>query len=519
VWRPLNNAAVMRHSVFAAHNIRGFGLLQRDREPTHYADIFNPYDEEPSLWIKPKGDWGDGEVHLLELPTNYEGLDNIAAFWNPKTKPAPLEPMHFGYDLLWTRERDFQLSENRVLATRVGAAGPDPAKRQVHIDFGGPGLETIAEKDPPTAVVSCSENAGIYETQVLPNPVDKTWRVILKFEPKSGEQGSGGFALHFAACRRAGERNLGLLMEPSLMNPTLAPTIAGRDWDAASRAVESYLEALLMSDGALRVKVVELVLAAAKARAAEDRESSATALAMQELDRLMTDWFAEVLGEPLPAGDALLSARGRLALLLADMPGQWQAQFLQPRPWPAEFARAMRTSFLHAGPDFQVSHMQPRPIDLGPIATLTQIGNLPYFRMLLAWLGFALLLVIRLPPHALTMETVLPTRSKVETAEPRLRAMPIAPRGDVWRVFTFFSVAVLLTGVGGMLFADLLWRTGWSPARSVLLLLFSVLFFLSSVGCVHGVLRIHSPPAGETTGESRPSRPIVNATWMEPARR
>ncbi len=35
VWRPLNNATTMRHSVFAAPNIRGFGLLQRDREQTH----------------------------------------------------------------------------------------------------------------------------------------------------------------------------------------------------------------------------------------------------------------------------------------------------------------------------------------------------------------------------------------------------------------------------------------------------------------------------------------------------
>src|SRR5207302_4513150 len=36
VWRPLNNSTVMRHSVFAADNIRGFGLLQRDREQSHY---------------------------------------------------------------------------------------------------------------------------------------------------------------------------------------------------------------------------------------------------------------------------------------------------------------------------------------------------------------------------------------------------------------------------------------------------------------------------------------------------
>jgi len=62
---------------------------------------------------------------------------------------------------------------------------------------------------------------------------------------------------------------------------------------------------------------------------------------------------------------------------------------------------------------------------------------------------------------------------------PRLR------RG--WRLFLFFSSAVLLTGLVSMLFADLLWRTGWSASRTVLLGLFVVLFLLTSIGCMHGV--------------------------------
>ena len=38
-----------------------------------------------------------------------------------------------------------------------------------------------------------------------------------------------------------------------------------------------------------------------------------------------------------------------------------------------------------------------------------------------------------------------------------------------------------------MLFADLLWRTGWSMSRTVLMVLFVTLFFLAAVGCMHGV--------------------------------
>ena len=67
----------------------------------------------------------------------------------------------------------------------------------------------------------------------------------------------------------------------------------------------------------------------------------------------------------------------------------------------------------------------------------------------------------------------------LETAIPRIR------RG--WRLFCFFSAAVLLTGSVSMLFADLLLRTGWSTSRTVLLVLFIILFLLAAIGSMHGV--------------------------------
>jgi membrane glycosyltransferase len=56
-----------------------------------------------------------------------------------------------------------------------------------------------------------------------------------------------------------------------------------------------------------------------------------------------------------------------------------------------------------------------------------------------------------------------------------------------WRVFIFYSCALLLTGLVSLLFADLLWRTGWSASRTVLLVLFVVLFLFAAIGCVHGL--------------------------------
>jgi hypothetical protein len=89
----------------------------------------------------------------------------------------------------------------------------------------------------------------------------------------------------------------------------------------------------------------------------------------------------------------MLTTRGRLALLIADMPGKWQEQFLRPGPWPEEFVKAMREAYLRAGPDFQLSKMTPRPLDLGPIATLTNLSSTSLRKMAIVWIIFALVLI------------------------------------------------------------------------------------------------------------------------------
>jgi glucans biosynthesis protein len=185
VWRPLANGAALRHQTFPANNIRGFGLLQRDRDFNHYQDLFHSYQQAPSVWVSPHGNWGDGEVHLVELSTQFEGLDNIVAFWNPTAKPAPLAPLHFGYTLYWTRENDMPLSSNQIVSTRVGLDPRAQDQRQFVIDFDLPKI--TAEEDPPAVVANCSSNATIPVAQVFRNSPDKTWRVILNMAPKDGQ--------------------------------------------------------------------------------------------------------------------------------------------------------------------------------------------------------------------------------------------------------------------------------------------------------------------------------------------
>ena len=164
------------------------------------------------------------------------------------------------------------------------------------------------------------------------------------------------------------------------------------EWNAAYSKVESYFHALRVRNKVLLGQLVALVLERALQRSLSERQCSTTELAVEEMDRLVNEWFAQVL-QAAP-GTEMLSTRGRLALLLADMPGRWQDQFLRPGPWPREFALAMRETYLRAGPDFQFSNMAPRPLDLGPIIHLTQLRHLPSVRMITTWVIFGLVLVL-----------------------------------------------------------------------------------------------------------------------------
>jgi hypothetical protein len=192
-----------------------------------------------------------------------------------------------------------------------------------------------------------------------------------------------------------------LSLESALTSPGDAPEqpgrIAGRsleEWNAAYAKVESYFHALRVRNKVLLGRLVIHVLKRAIRRAPAEPQRSATELAAEEMDHVVTDWFAQVLQEPPTGTDQMLSTRGRLALLLVDMPGKWQDQFLRPGPWPDAFVTSMRNAYLHAGPDFQLAKMAPRPMHLGPITTLANFSRLPAARMITAWIVFTLALVL-----------------------------------------------------------------------------------------------------------------------------
>ncbi|AWP23103.1 glucan biosynthesis protein G [Acidiferrobacter sp. SPIII_3] len=123
-WRQLANPARVHQFVFPVRHLRGFGLIQRDRDFFDYESISMRYQGRPSVWIRPRGAWGPGKATLIEIPTPNETNDNIVAFWQPARPPAPGRAYRLRYTLIWNgpgpRESRAQVVRTRASARCTG---------------------------------------------------------------------------------------------------------------------------------------------------------------------------------------------------------------------------------------------------------------------------------------------------------------------------------------------------------------------------------------------------------------
>jgi periplasmic glucans biosynthesis protein len=181
LWRPLNNPDRVMASAFSDNNPKGFGLMQRDRNYDHYLDnVF--YDRRPSVWIEPKGDWGKGAIHLIEIPTDDEIHDNVVAMWVPENPALPGASFDYSYRLHWLADEPYPTSLARSVATRLGNGGqpgqPRPVGvRKFVVDFLGGPLAKLPFGVKPEPVLWASRGAFSYVfTEAVFDGVSGHWR-------------------------------------------------------------------------------------------------------------------------------------------------------------------------------------------------------------------------------------------------------------------------------------------------------------------------------------------------------
>ena len=192
LWRPLVNPSRLRLSYLQVKRLGGFGLIQRDTEFQQFEDAEARYELRPSTWVSPRQGWADGEVVLVEIPTDSETNDNIVAFWKPGEDITAGAQHSFAYSLSFGG-RDLAGQEvGRVGKTfvgdgnRIGGGNTEGAYRVI-VDFAGGPLDSLK---PDAAVVSNvsvgSNGAEVIEHFVEFIEADNNWRLSMLVRPGNG---------------------------------------------------------------------------------------------------------------------------------------------------------------------------------------------------------------------------------------------------------------------------------------------------------------------------------------------
>jgi periplasmic glucans biosynthesis protein len=183
LWRPLIDPRQTLTTSFSMRKLRGFGLMQRDRNFGSYEDSEARYELRPSAWIEPVGAWGPGRVELVQLNTPDETNDNIVAYWVPDLLPSLGEPLDLSYRLHWQGTQQMQRPPGAwVTQTRVGRGFAELAddEQQFVVDFTGPSLAALPANATVKAVVTAPSNGLIVESNAYRVEATGAWRMMVR---------------------------------------------------------------------------------------------------------------------------------------------------------------------------------------------------------------------------------------------------------------------------------------------------------------------------------------------------
>lgn len=194
IWRPLRNPRETLTSSFLDNNPRGFGLMQRDRVFEHYQDLDLAYELRPSYWIEPRGQWGEGRIDLVEIPTSDETNDNVVAFWTPKEPTQAGQPVTLGYRMTAVTNADALHPGGKALntfQTRTAALGsveaPKPGSKRFIIDFNGGDLAYYRNDVEQVQIVASTTAGRIIRTFIVPNEKIRGFRAAIDLQLDPGQ--------------------------------------------------------------------------------------------------------------------------------------------------------------------------------------------------------------------------------------------------------------------------------------------------------------------------------------------
>jgi glucans biosynthesis protein len=156
--------------------------MQRERAFAQYQDSSARLETRPSLWVEPQGDWGDGEVRLIEIPSQAETNDNVVAFWMSRWPAQQGARLEYRYRLSALADDTALSPQGRVAATRTAAVPGNNKARRIVVEFAGGELPSLRSEQPVEAQVTLS-SGKLLRRYVEALPWEKSWRLFIDFEP------------------------------------------------------------------------------------------------------------------------------------------------------------------------------------------------------------------------------------------------------------------------------------------------------------------------------------------------
>ena len=188
IWRPILNPSSLEMDFFSSKKIQGFGLLQRDGKFSNYEDLSARYDKRPNAWVEMQGEWGQGKVVFVQLPTADETNDNIVAFWTPQAPVTSKTPLKLAYNVSFGKANITQNPMGTAVNTFIGdgnriGGGNAPNAYRVIIDFTGGPLSKLSSNAPINGQVTALEGGEILEHFVEYHEQIKGWRLSILARP------------------------------------------------------------------------------------------------------------------------------------------------------------------------------------------------------------------------------------------------------------------------------------------------------------------------------------------------
>lgn len=149
------------------------------------------------------------------------------------------------------------------------------------------------------------------------------------------------------------------------VRPAFSPS-----WNEACLRLEEYLGEFHIADRERLLRLTLEILEISRITSGEQSRYDAAGRTLEIAMARVDAWFDKLGGSGAP-GDSRIGLRARLAYFTTQADQRWPSSFLEDPP-PMDLVREIRAASREAGPAINLSSLQRREVDYGPLEDLAR---------------------------------------------------------------------------------------------------------------------------------------------------